>query len=224
MWEVLMGAACLALLPSSLVRADDQSAKVTFVVIAWDPSSAPIKGAVARLLSLDRVVQVKSGEDGVLSFAGVVPGTYDLEISRRFFLTQTLRDIQISDSTTPLNVTLQLAPMPDHCRPVDLVDYVDSDSSRVPLSGRVLDADSNAPLRGAKVEALRRGEKRIVASTRSDKTGEFVIDELPAGRYDLRILKDGYRHSGLKNFLVPREDSTFVTVFLASSRYIVICQ
>ena len=59
------------------------------------------------------------------------------------------------------------------------------------IRGRVVDAESGAPLREAQVRAsiLDSGESWVV---RSGADGRYEFARLPAGRYNLSVIKDGY--------------------------------
>ncbi len=81
------------------------------------------------------------------------------------------------------------------------------------LEGVVLDAETSAPLAGAKVEIL--GTGRIATS--SDE-GKYVIVNLPAGTYEVRASAEGYTPIVLKGIVVGKEKSRPVYCVLRKSK------
>jgi 5-hydroxyisourate hydrolase-like protein (transthyretin family) len=68
---------------------------------------------------------------------------------------------------------------------------VDAQSVR----GRVLDAASDTPIRGAAV-ALVDADGGVVGATQTDDEGRFVVDGAPVGSYELRLEALGYEATG----------------------------
>jgi hypothetical protein len=62
-------------------------------------------------------------------------------------------------------------------------------SGRGVISGTVVDAASGDPVRKAVVTVTWQGTPRSWATTRTDGSGRFVFEGLPAGKYDLRATK-----------------------------------
>ncbi len=60
------------------------------------------------------------------------------------------------------------------------------------MSGTVLDAVNNQPVRRAVVTLTWRGTPRSWATTRTDGAGKFRFEGLPAGKYDLSATKSGF--------------------------------
>jgi protocatechuate 3,4-dioxygenase beta subunit len=59
------------------------------------------------------------------------------------------------------------------------------------ISGAVVDASTNDPVRKAVVTATWQGTPRSWATTRTDGSGRFVFEGLPAGKYNLTATKAG---------------------------------
>jgi hypothetical protein len=64
-------------------------------------------------------------------------------------------------------------------------------AGRGAISGTVADASSGDPVRKAIVTVTWHGTPRAWATTRTDGSGRFSFDGLPAGKYDLRAHKQG---------------------------------
>lgn len=176
---------------------------------------------------MDRALQIKCGADGSAVFANLVPGTYDVEVFARGFLPQTFHDVRAPRSDLKaFDVTLQVGSSSEQCGTMNLVDYDNSRLWRIPVSGRIKEEDRDEPVRGARVYLFKTGEKRAVASTRSDKNGNFTFasDNLAAGRYDVQVRKDAYWTTAVKGFLAPRESSAVLTIFTDKRDHIHVCQ
>ncbi len=59
------------------------------------------------------------------------------------------------------------------------------------IQGRVVSADTGAPLRRATIR-VSSGELRINRSVNTDADGRYDVAELPAGRYNLFVTRNGY--------------------------------
>ena len=59
------------------------------------------------------------------------------------------------------------------------------------IQGRVLSAETGAPLRRAQVR-LFAGEQRINRLATTDADGRYQISDLPAGRYNINVTRNGY--------------------------------
>jgi len=64
-------------------------------------------------------------------------------------------------------------------------------AGRGAISGTVVDVASGDPVRKAVVTVTWQGTPRSWATTRSDGSGRFIFEGLPAGKYDLRATKAG---------------------------------
>jgi hypothetical protein len=64
-------------------------------------------------------------------------------------------------------------------------------AGRSAISGTVVDAASGDAVRKAVVTATWHGTPRAWASVRTDGSGKFLFEGLPAGKYDLRAVKQG---------------------------------
>jgi len=59
------------------------------------------------------------------------------------------------------------------------------------ISGSVLEVSNNDPVRKAIVTLTWQGAPRSWATSRTDSSGQFKFEGLPAGKYDLRATKPG---------------------------------
>jgi hypothetical protein len=59
------------------------------------------------------------------------------------------------------------------------------------ISGRVVEASNNDPVRKAIVTLTWQGAPRSWATSRTDSSGQFKFEGLPPGKYDLRATKPG---------------------------------
>src|SRR5260370_42282134 len=59
------------------------------------------------------------------------------------------------------------------------------------ISGAVVEASSGDGVRKAVVTVTWHGTPRAWATTRTDGSGRFTFEGLPAGKYDLRAIKQG---------------------------------
>jgi protocatechuate 3,4-dioxygenase beta subunit len=74
---------------------------------------------------------------------------------------------------------------------VACVNIVAQPAGRGVISGTVVEASSGDAVRKAVVTATWHGTPRAWATTRTDGSGRFTIEGLPAGQYDLRAVKQG---------------------------------
>jgi hypothetical protein len=61
------------------------------------------------------------------------------------------------------------------------------------IAGKVINASSGEPIRHANVAALSEEDSHTIAAVESDGEGHFVLDHLPAAKYQLTASKRGYR-------------------------------
>src|ERR1700733_3367496 len=59
------------------------------------------------------------------------------------------------------------------------------------ISGAVVEASNNEAVRKAIVTLTWQGSPRAWATSRTDSSGQFKFEGLPAGKYDLRATKTG---------------------------------
>ena len=197
----------------------------TITVAVYDPGGSRIPGSKARLLSMDRVYEVKAKADGEVHFDGVVPGTYDLEVSASGFRPKSYPDLRIPGSgSLPVSVSLDLASIPDHCGYLTTLDYQAIAPEARTLSGLVVDEDNRKGIRGVKVELINSSAPTKIVSTVSGVNGKFTFSDLPPNRYSLRASRNGYEPTEVTQFLVPRENLTILHLALDKRGHMHICQ
>ena len=79
------------------------------------------------------------------------------------------------------------------------------------ISGAVVEGESNDAIRKAIVTLTLQGTPRRWATARTDSSGRFQFENLPAGKYDLRALKAG-EGSAIYGANSPRELSELITL------------
>ena len=197
----------------------------TFSVKVHDVMGSPVRGAEARLLSIERVYVIKAKADGELRFNDVVPGVYELEVSANGFRPRNHSDLRIpSGDSLAIEVTLDHAPIPDHCGYVNTVDYEALGGKTRILSGHVIYEDTGKSLTGVKIELLDTSSNTENGATVSDRNGDFAFRDLPAGRYSVRASKSGYESTEITRFLVPRENPTVLRLGLDKRGHMDVCQ
>lgn len=147
----------------------------TITVAVHDVFGSQIPGAKARLLCLDRVFEVKAKGDGELRFNGVVPGTYDLEVSANGFRQRVYRDLVIpSSDSQSTDVVLNHASQPDHCGYVNTVDYEAVRPEARILSGFVISEDTGKGISGVKIELINAASDTKIGATVSGPNRNFA--------------------------------------------------
>lgn len=194
--------------------------------IVVDQTSTPVTGVSVTLSSLDRAFQAKTASDGLFRFQNVPPGAYEFEIAAPGFVKQK-RNVQLSQGESrQFRIVLIVGTMPDmdYCGPHPTVQYETADPNERQLVGTVSDYSGGARIAGAKIALLQPGEKKPFLTCRSDRTGKFVLENPPAGRYTLRISRTGYQQEDIDKLLIPREDKTHVDVPMLQQHKVVVCQ
>jgi hypothetical protein len=193
-----------------------------FTVAVHDVAGSRVSGAEARLLSLDRVIEVKAKADGELQFNGVIPGTYDLEVWGNGFRRRVYPDLRIpSSDSQPMQVVLN--PETQHCGYVNTLVYEAVRPEATGLSGYVIYEDTGKGLSGVKIELNAASGTRIGATVSGPK-GNFTFRDLPAGRYSLRASRNAYEPTEITPLLVPRENLTILHFGLDKRGHMHICQ
>jgi len=192
-----------------------------------DLSGAPVAGVLVTLSSLDRAFQAKSATDGWFRFEKIPKGKYDLELSAPGFVKERF-PVDVSE-VTPQALTIvlkMLGSVPDmnYCGAHPSVSYHLLQSNSPHLTGIVRDYSDEKPVSNATVSLWRTGEERPAFTSNSDQMGRVEFNDVPAGHYDLRILRRAYRPAELKQLLIPRESGTSVDFPILKRKEIVICQ
>ncbi len=137
----------------------------------FDPRGFPVSGAMLSLASLRSDAPLDrhgvSSEDGTFVFSALPPPPYRLEV----------------DPRTP-----ELATFATEVETIENELRVDLGAAFL-LRGNVLDP-SDAPLRGVRVRV--QGPQGIDRIERTDASGGFSLERVPAGDYELRFVAEGY--------------------------------
>ena len=75
------------------------------------------------------------------------------------------------------------------------------------VSGIVKDKSSGTALDNATIQLFRVNDSTLVTGGASDASGNFVIEDIPAGRYNVLISYIGYNNINLKNIIVNSKTS-----------------
>jgi hypothetical protein len=208
----------VAAIPGLLRSFEDQ----TFTVAVHDVTGSRISGAKARLLSLDRVFEVKAKADGELQFNGVIPGTYDLDVSANGFRRRVYPDLRIP-SSSPQAMDVVLNPETQNCGCVNTLDYEAFRPEASILSGYITYEDTGKGISGVKIE-LNAASGTKIGATASGPNGNFAFHDLPAGRYSVRASKTAYEPTEIMQLLVPLENLTILHLGLDKRGHMHICQ
>ena len=79
------------------------------------------------------------------------------------------------------------------------------------IRGKVVDAESQAPLLGANVLILEAGP---ITGVITDESGAFILEDVPVGRYTILVSYVGYKSSILREILVGTGKEVFLDVGL----------
>ncbi|MDZ7264450.1 MAG: TonB-dependent receptor, partial [candidate division KSB1 bacterium] len=80
------------------------------------------------------------------------------------------------------------------------------------ITGRIQDRQTHQPLPGANIQVL-----GTLRGASSDEQGNFQIENLPPGRYSIRVSMIGYRHQTLEKIVVEDNRMTFIAIELIES-------
>jgi carboxypeptidase family protein len=191
-----------------------------------DASGGPIQDTSLILSSADRVRVVNSDKQGYFEFAGLLPGTYELEVKGPpGFKRPKIENVNITDkSPEAMSVNLDVGTgsgctvrelRPDDIpAPTSVVTYEKRvDSTQV--IGVVHSYQNDHPLSllpSAKVELLLVSKSDTPWVIESDVKGEFRFAALEPGKYELLASREGYWD--LKPILlwVTRENLTKISL------------
>lgn len=199
--------------------------------------SLPLPNGIVRLCSLDRVIQTRTNLDGRFTFFDVPPGQYDLVAGGSGWPPSTDRNIHIGSANVGyLELTLNpvsalvsdcLVIQPTCATTYYSIDYDDPIPQSTSLLIGVVNATRRKHIVGlskATINLSKAGNNQVLLdSTITDKHGRFRF-HLSPGRYELKISRKGFLDVTVKEFLVPLQNPTSVTVFTARLGAISICQ
>jgi len=197
----------------------------TLAEVVRDATGSPLSGVKARLLSLDRVYEVKSRPNGTILFSSIVPGIYDLELSGPGLRSQLMPAVLIPEGDAELaGISLAPASQPDHCGFFRTVNYEAQRSDSIVLSGQVFDEDSGKGLGRVRVEVLDAASGTAFAAGDSGSDGAFAFSDLPPGHYKVRASRKAYEPLEVAAFIVPRENLTVLRFAIDKQSHMHICQ
>lgn len=156
---------------------------------------------------------------GRFTFPGLLPGMYDVEVTRQGFRKQIIQNMRIDSSEpAPMTITMLVASPTDSC--------VDSF-----LRYKYVDAIGESGIRGvvsvgsgATVSVLRSGLEGKPLTARTNDNGEFDFAGLEPGLYLLRASREGYADFAVSNVRVRPGKTLQVDFSMQPSGYITVCQ
>jgi uncharacterized surface anchored protein len=191
-----------------------------------DPSGAGISGAFVILQSLDRVLSVRTDQNGEFKFASVPPGKYTLETSATGFIAKTIEAVEIIRKTVrPLMITLNIRSMSCGADMLYSVSYEEPVQGSAALIGivRILD-EHRSPLAMAKLALSKEREIRVLAEQTTNDKGEFQFSDLKPGKYVLRASREGYTYLSGISIWITRENRTRLTIEMYEKGRVFVCQ
>jgi outer membrane receptor protein involved in Fe transport len=90
------------------------------------------------------------------------------------------------------------------------------------LSGKVIDADSKMAVEYATIAVINKKDNKIVAGGTTDRKGKFIINEIPIGKYQVRISFIGYENFFVKEPITisPRNPEVYLGTIALESQAI----
>lgn len=201
------------------------NARLTGVV--EDPTSAPIPGASVTLLCVDGVRQTTTLQNGSFVFDDLSPGAYKLTVEIRGFFREKLSlDIHEDTPPSPLVIRLQICMAGANrvCGPDFPVNYGPLGATNSHLKGVVYHFGGPAPIANAEVTIHLIDGAQPPLRSRSDRTGQFSFENVPAGVYDLKITKRGYQTVEIKRLIKPRGHDVFIQTSILERGIVIVDQ
>jgi hypothetical protein len=155
---------------------------------------------------------------GRFSFPVLLPGLYDVEVTRPGFRKQVIQNMRISSAPAPMSISMRVASPADSC--VDSLSrnkYVDA-MGESGIRG-VISAGS-----GATVSVLRSGSESKRLTARANNHGEFDFTGLEPGLYLLRASRQGYADFAVSSVTVRPRKTLQVDFSMQPSGQITVCQ
>jgi hypothetical protein len=174
---------------------------------------------------MERVVQTRTAADGSFEFSDLPENTYEIGVNGPGFAKRKLSiDLRTDSTVPPLEITLRPGSIPDMetCDPLSAVTYRPVVPSGHRLTGSVRTYDYNKPVANADVTLT--GQSDMTPHAISDKNGEYMFENLPAGRYGLRISRRGYASEDVRQLVVPSSNEVFVNTTMLGAKKLVVCQ
>jgi hypothetical protein len=137
---------------------------------------------------------LRTDDRGMIAYRHVVPGSYEVGISREGFLPRIVQ-VQVRPGDNPLRVVLKRSPAPA--------------GKRTGLYGVVRDAQSREPIAGVDVQAPSAGK-----SCMSGSDGFNALQDVPAGSWNLVAAKDGYGFRAFGEVSFPADQAREFEILL----------
>lgn len=141
--------------------------------------------ASVTVFCLDRAFGTGTSSEGEFEFAELPPGTYTVWVTRKYLVSQTIENVQISEGQIrQIAVTLKIAN--PSCFPEASTSY-EKKCGDVSLAGKISEsADSSISEATIEITRLQSGQKRV---TTSGKAGTFQFSDLEVGEYRLQVIR-----------------------------------
>lgn len=190
-----------------------------------DPSSYPIAKASVTLVSVDGVLRTDTSQDGSFAFNNIKPGAYQIEIAIHGFFRERL-SVNVQDNTAapPVVIRPRLCDLPEPCGSDFLVSYGPLGATNSHLQGVVYHLGGPSPIANAQVTIQRIDDAQPPLRCRSDRTGRFAFENAPAGIYDVKVAKRGYRPVEVKRLIKPRGHNAFIQTSILEQGIVIVGQ
>ncbi|HZS54152.1 MAG TPA: carboxypeptidase-like regulatory domain-containing protein [Bryobacteraceae bacterium] len=213
------------LLLSSVAGHADNGARLTGTV--EDPTSTPIAGASVTLVSVDAMFKTDTLPDGSFAFDDISPGAYELKVEILGWFREKL-SLDIHENTAPVPLVIRpkicMGTSERVCGPDFPVTYGPPGTANSHLKGVVYHVGGPQPIADADITIQRIDHIRPPLRSRSDRTGSFSFEDVPAGVYDLKVAKRGYQPVEVKRLIKPRGHDVFIQASILERGIVIVEQ
>jgi len=163
-------------------------------IVTDEGSGEPLKGVVVMLLNADGrplMIGAYTDAEGKYTIPNVPPGMYQLRTMLRTFSASTIEEVLVTVGLTK-EYNFQLAEAPPTGR----------------IQGSVTDASTGEPIAAANVFVLELDGTATRQGAFSNDQGEYIIINVPEGRFLLRAVMPNYKTVEVEQLLVTARTTT----------------
>jgi hypothetical protein len=166
-------------------------------------------------------------QDGSFVLDNVSPGAYELRVEIRGFFRKKL-SLDFRENTPPVPLVIRpklcMATVERVCGSDFPMNYGPLGAANSDVEGIVYHLGGLAPIADAEVTIQPINDARPPLRSRSDRTGRFTFENVPAGVYDLKIAKRGYRPVEVKRLIKPRGHNVFIKTSILERGVVIVEQ